>query len=147
MQYLLDTNHCIYLLNGLGKPRDNRSQEEKNVLLAVRSVNSSDFLCMSEATLGELYYGAALSQRKSHNIEKIEILTEMITPLRLKKEVRQLFGETKADLRKKGKQISDFDLLIACTAKTHNCVIVTNDSDFDVLPNKFPLINWAGKEV
>lgn len=33
MPYLLDTNHCIYLMNGTEKTFQERSKEEKSVVV------------------------------------------------------------------------------------------------------------------
>jgi tRNA(fMet)-specific endonuclease VapC len=45
----------------------------------------------------------------------------------------KLFGDLKADLRKQGKIIADFDLLIGCRAIHHNLTLVTNDNVFHIL--------------
>lgn len=37
------------------------------------------------------------------------------------------FAKEKANLRKQGKPIDDFELLIGATAVTHNCKLVTNN--------------------
>jgi len=98
---------------------------------------------MSEATLGELYFGAANSERKEYNFERIEILKKAVIPIAIDDNIWNLFGKTKAILRKKGKSIMDLDLLIACTAKKGDCTLVTNDGDFDVLPVDFRMDNWT----
>ncbi len=59
----------------------------------------------------------------------------------------KLFGKTKALFRKNGKKMSDFDLLLACLAKTNDCTIVTNDKGFDNLPRKFYRVNWAETKI
>lgn len=143
MLYLLDTNHCIYLMNGSEKTEEDRSQEERNVIQAIQNLAEDDCLHMAQATLGELYYGATLSARKLHNKDKINVLKTYIQPFALKDGVWELFGETKALLRQQGKAMQDFDLLIACTAKVYNCTLVTNDQDFNLLPDHFPKVNWA----
>ncbi|MCH8157286.1 MAG: type II toxin-antitoxin system VapC family toxin, partial [Nitrospinae bacterium] len=71
MRYLLDTNHCVYLMNGLEKKPAVRSKEEQQVIEAVERLGD-DPLYMAPATLGELYYGAACSQRKKQNMDKIK---------------------------------------------------------------------------
>ncbi|MDM8514887.1 type II toxin-antitoxin system VapC family toxin [Desulfobacterales bacterium HSG16] len=143
MTYLLDTNHCIYLINGLEKTPEKRSCEESHVIQAVRSLDDDEILYMSEVTLAELYYGAALSKRESQNIQKIEILTKFANLLSLTIEDWKIFGRIKALLRKKGKKMSDFDLLIACLGQRNHCTVVTNDEGFDNLPGHFMWVNWA----
>lgn len=143
MRYLLDTNHCVYLLNGIEKKNAVRSKEEQHVLEAISHLQDTT-LHMAPVTLGELYYGAACSQNKKRNLKRIQWLAQMVSPLRLSQKVWQVFGSTKASLRKKGTPLSDFDLLIACTAKVNQCVLVSNDKDLDLLPRSFRRTNWAG---
>lgn len=98
--YLLDTNHCIYLLNGLDKEDQHRSKAEKKVIEKARMAKTALF--MSEATLGELYFGAANSERKEYNFERIEILKKAVIPIAIDDNIWNLFGKIKAILRKKG---------------------------------------------
>ncbi len=100
-------------------------------------------LYFSEVTLGELYYGVARSSRKVANHKKLVLLKQLLKPLPITEEVWKLFGETLAYLHKQGKPIADRDLLIACTAKVHEVILVTNDHDFDNLPESFSKINWV----
>jgi len=139
--YLLDTNHCIYLINGLDKRTSRQSDVEQKVIKKIRSVQSEIF--MSEVTLGELYFGAANSQRKEYNLKRIELFKQVMIPIAVDEDIWRLFGETKAMLRKNGKSIADMDLIIACTSRVFDFVLVTNDKDFDVLPDDFLKANWA----
>jgi len=100
-------------------------------------------LDFSDATLGELYYGVARSQRKEQNKKKLEFLKKRLYPLPVTEEVWELFGETLADLHNQGRPIADRDLLIACTAKVYELIWVTNDKNFDNLPKSFKKVNWV----
>ena len=60
MKYMLDTNICIYLLNG------NKELEKKVRKIGVYS------LSISNATLAELYFGAYNSQNVDSNINRIK---------------------------------------------------------------------------
>lgn len=131
--YLLDTNNCIYYSNALKKPTEKRSVEEKRVVQMINSLKSNTTLYMSEATLGELIFGAENSQRKEYNLKQIEIFKEAILPLAIDQEVWAIWGKMKAELRKVGKPIANMDLLIAATAKRHDLVLATNDSNLDNL--------------
>jgi len=141
MAFLLDTNHCIYLINGLNKKESLQSEAERKIIETARSIEADIF--MSEATLGELYFGAANSARKEENFRRIELFKEAVIPIQIDETTWKLFGITKAILRKQGKSLSDTDLLIACTAKIHKLILVTNDADFDVLPSEFLKENWV----
>ena len=139
--YLLDTNHCIYLINGLEKPPQKRSQPEKAVIDKLKSLQNIP-LYFSEVTLGELHYGIARSQRKEQNQKKLEYLKKLLYPLPVIENVWELFGETLGYLHEQGKPIADRDLLIACTAKIYDLILVTNDKNFNNLPESFKKVNW-----
>jgi tRNA(fMet)-specific endonuclease VapC len=143
MSYLLDTNHCIYLLNGWKKQASDRKPEERNVVKKVSSLRGKQLLFMSEATLGELYYGAYRSARQSHNLGRIELLKRAVFPLAGSERAWRIFGETKALLKTDGKHMSDMDLFIAATAKEYGLILVTSDSDHSLLPSSFDRQDWA----
>jgi len=145
--YLLDTNNCIYYSNALKKPAERRSVEEKRVVQIINSLRNNTTLYMSEATLGELIFGAENSQRKEYNLEQIGIFKEAILPLALDQEVWAIWGKMKAELRKVGKPIANMDLLIAATAKRYDLVLATNDSNMDnldfLIEIRVERENWA----
>jgi len=138
----LDTNHCIYLISGLEKPYHKRTQPEKMVIETLELLQDIP-LYFSEATLGELYYGIARSQRKEQNIKKLEFLKRLLDRLPVTLDVWKLFGETLAELHNQGKPIADRDLLIACTANVYDLILVTNDKNLDNLPDSFKKVNWV----
>ncbi|WP_207688515.1 PIN domain-containing protein [Desulfonema limicola] len=139
--YLLDTNHCIYVINGIDKKTSRKTETEHKVIKKIKTIQSEIFI--SEVTLGELYFGAANSNRKEYNLKRIELFKQIIMPVTIDEDIWRLFGETKAMLRKRGKSIADMDLLIACTSRIFGFILVTNDKDFDVLPDDFLKENWA----
>lgn len=143
MPYLLDTNHCIYLMNGWKKEEGNRKPEEQNVIRKVLSLKGKNILYMSEATLGELYYGACLSKRKSQNMGNIDTLRQAVPPLPASEHTWKIYGETKATLKADGKKIPDMDLVISATAKEYGLTIVSSDTHLDLLPDSFERQNWA----
>ena len=145
-KYLLDTNHCVYILNAKRKPESKQSEMEKNTVKAAYSCLDS-FIHLSDATLGELIYGVEYSKRKAKNLQELEAFTQVISPLSVDKEVWEIFGKAKAQLRKVGKKMPDIDLLIASTAKRYGLILVTNDEHMehlDHLPEPFvERENWA----
>lgn len=143
MSYLLDTNHCIYLLNGWKKKEFDRKPEERNVVNKVSSLRGKHFLFMCEATLGELYYGAYCSKKQSYNLGRIEVLKQAVFPLAGSERAWRIFGETKATLKSGGKRISDMDLFIAATAKEYGLILVTGDTHHKLLPSSFDRQDWA----
>lgn len=131
MNYLLDTDICIYLLKG--------RQSVTDRLLAVGW--SEVAICV--ITVAELYYGAYNSMRVTENLARAELFVQQLPVLPLDNQAIKQFGELKAQLRKIGQPIADFDLLIASVALSRNCVLVTNNTrHYDRIPN-LKLENWA----
>ena len=63
-KYLLDTNHCIFLINSRDENHPLIPAEE-NVVKNFNEKNTEDAMFyISEVTYGELYFGVVNSQRK-----------------------------------------------------------------------------------
>ena len=146
MSYLLDTNHCIYYKNAFFKNPKFRSDFETNTFEAFEKVKAKEEnIFTSIVSIGEMYYGAEKSQYKETNLKKLETLKKKIVIENLDDEIWRMFGKVKAKFEKKGKVITDFDLLIACTAKTRDHVFVSNDNDYKVISDDFLIENWSVK--
>lgn len=117
MIWLLDTNICVYLING------NDQLKQK-----VRDIGVSN-IAVSNAVLAELYYGAYNSLKIKLNLATIEAFSKYLTKFSDSVESAQLFGKIKADLKKQGKPIEDFDILVASIATANNCILVTHNTD------------------
>ena len=88
---------------------------------------STAALAISVVTLAELRYGACYSDRPADNHQAIDGFVSGLTVLTSDQEAASVFGQVKADLRRKGMPIEDLDLLIAATAKAHDLTLVTNN--------------------
>ena len=130
MEYLLDTNICIHFFRGrfdLIKKFDEIGLEN---------------CAMSEISLAELVFGAENSTAPKKNLQLVETLSEQLTVLPIYDAI-YLYGKEKARLRKAGKMISDFDLLIGCTAVERELIMVTeNLSEFERISN-IKIENWV----
>ncbi len=145
MPYLVDTNHCIYLMNGWNTPEDDRTPEEHNTVQAVQRLDD-DVVYMSETSVGELIYGIERSHRKASNRMRFHILVSAIPPVPIVRGVWDIYGATKAALSVDGKRVPDMDLLIASTAKYYELILVANDKHMRYLPNSFRRENWANPQ-
>lgn len=112
-KYLLDTNICIELLHG-----------HIHISDKIKEVGIENCK-LSEITIAELFYGAynAGLQRHFNEIKVLESLFDVL-PIY---EVLSLFGRNKAELRRQGLLIDNFDLLIGTTAVAHDCILVTDN--------------------
>ena len=130
MKYLLDTNTCVYLING------NESLKEKVREIGVYS------LALSISVLSELYFGAYNSKKVDENLKRIEIFKKNLTVYSDSESSSKLFGKIKADLRSKGKIIEDFDILPASIAISNNCVLITNNTGHFERIEILQIQNW-----
>ncbi len=114
-KYLLDTNICIYYFKGLF-----------NLNKKFKEVDPANCF-ISEITLAELKYGVENSQRKEKNQK---VLNNFLSTIQVLPIIHSLdfYAKEKTRLRKSGKQIDDFDLLIGSTSVIHDLIMVTNNS-------------------
>src|SRR5690554_3207384 len=114
MEYLLDTNICIHFFRGMFNL--NKKMDEIGL----------ENCAISEITLAELVFGAESSANPQKNLSVIEQFAESIVVLPVFEAI-YAYGKEKARLRKSGSIISDFDLLISCTATANNLIMVTEN--------------------
>ena len=132
MEYLLDTNICIYIIK---KRPANVFVKFKD--LAIGSVG------ISSITLAELQFGVM----KSSNPEKNqEALDRFLTPLEIVDfdyNATIEYGIIRADLEKKGIPIGPLDTLIASHAKSLDLILVTNNEREFERVSGLKIENWT----
>ena len=132
LQYVLDTDTCIYLLNG-----------DQRVKARVAQVGV-EAIAVAIVTKGELYFGAYNSSQIEANLARIQAFFTEPGPkvLALDDHVMGCFGKNKAELRRQGQPIGDLDLLIAGVAVSQGLRLVTNNTKhFQRIPGVI-LENW-----
>lgn len=90
-----------------------------------------DNLYVSSISLGELMYGAELSQKSEFNRDNYLAFCEQMKVLYPDSEVAKSYGKIKASLKAKGKPIPENDIWIAATCHAADLTLLTADSDFD----------------
>jgi len=130
LKFLLDTDTCVYLLNG--NPSLKKKVEEVGVFS----------LAISNSVLAELYFGACNSKKTEDNLNRINLFKKNLTILSDSEESALRFGKIKADLRSKGKIIEDFDILIASIAIVNSCILITNNTDHFERIDDLQIENW-----
>ncbi len=129
--YLLDADILVYSLKG-----------DPAVLANFRKF-AADPKAVSVITYGELVFGAQHSQRVTENLAKVYRLKEIFPLIDITPAIMDIFGTLKADLRKNGTPIDDFDLLIGATAITIGyCVVTNNKRHYSKIPG-LDVSNWA----
>ena len=123
MNYLLDTNACIALING--KPAEFRGKFKE-------ATDGGGQVFVSSIALFGLWYGVAKSSRREFNEKRLEaFLAGPVQPLAFEDEDAEIAGAIRADLESLGKPIGAYDLLIAGQAMRNKLVLITaNLSEF-----------------
>lgn len=130
MKYLLDSNICIHFFRGKYNIIDK--------LIEVRLSNCA----ISEISLAELVFGAEKSDNPKKNHKLIEKFIGQLTILPIYDAI-QTYGNEKVRLQREGKIISDFDLLIGCTAIENDLIMVTeNVYEFERIKG-IKIENWV----
>ncbi|OBQ17251.1 type II toxin-antitoxin system VapC family toxin [Anabaena sp. AL93] len=135
MQYLLDTNICIYLIR----------QKPEKVIARFQTLSISD-IGISSITVAELEYGVYKSQQQEKNKNA---LMQFLLPLEIiefSQNAAVIYGCIRSDLERKGLVIGLMDMLIALIAAhamSLGVTLVTNNiREFSRIP-KLSLENWA----
>ena len=132
MNYLLDTNICIYLIK----------RKPSEVLQRFRQLQPGSVF-ISSVTTSELYYGAQKSQRVQTNLEA---LSNFLLPFRIvdyDESASFLYGELRADLEKRGQPIGPLDMMIAAHALSLDVPLVTNNTKEFERVKELKLENWV----
>ena len=130
--YLLDTNICIYAING----RHPRLTEH---LLTVHP----DEILVSSVTVGELEYGAAKSRWGERTREVMHAFLANFSTLPFTEEDALLFGKLRALLEAEGTPIGVLDVMIGAQGIANELTVVThNTKEFQRLPG-IVLEDWA----
>jgi len=132
MEYMLDTNICIYIIK----------QKPQAVIERFLKTEISQ-IGISSITLSELLFGVSKSSKPDQN--KIA-LTQFIAPLEIlpyDDQAAEHYGDLSAHLEKQGNPIGSLDMLIAAHAISRNCMLVTNnEKEFIRIPN-LNIENWV----
>ncbi|MEQ9368282.1 MAG: type II toxin-antitoxin system VapC family toxin [Coleofasciculus chthonoplastes F3-SA18-01] len=132
MQYLLDTNICIYLIK----------QKPPKVLARFNILALSD-IGISSITVAELEYGVCKSQQQEKNRSA---LMQFLIPLEIvefDQAAATVYGSIRSDLESRGLVIGAMDMLIAAHALSLGITLVSNNvREFSRIAN-LSLENWA----
>jgi tRNA(fMet)-specific endonuclease VapC len=132
MEYMLDTNICIYIIK-----RKTQAVIDRFVQTEIAQIG------ISSITLSELLYGVSNSSKPEQN--QIA-LTQFIAPLEILPYddlAAMHYGELRTFLEKQGKPIGSLDMLIAAHALSVPCTLVTNnEKEFIRIPG-LKVDNWV----
>jgi tRNA(fMet)-specific endonuclease VapC len=132
MQYLLDTNICIYLIK----------QKPPKVLAKFKTFALSD-IGISSITVAELEYGVFKSQQQEKNRSA---LMQFLIPLEIidfDQAAATVYGEIRSDLERRGLVIGAMDTLIAAHALSLGVTLVSNNVREFARVGNLSLENWV----
>ena len=130
--YLLDTNICIYAING------QHPSLTKNLLTI-----PPDEIAVSSITVGELEYGAAKSHWGDRTRQTMYAFLSNFTVIPFDNEDAACFGNLRAALAQAGTPIGAYDVMIAAQGLTKGLTVVThNTGEFPQVPG-LKLADWA----
>jgi len=129
--YLLDTNICIYVING-------RSQK---IVDTFKSLPVGE-IALSAVTLAELEYGASKSAHRERNRLMLIGFASPFKILPFDRSDAEVFGVLRSHLERAGTPIGPYDLQIAAQAVNRNYTLVTNNvREFKRIPT-LNIENW-----
>ena len=130
--YLLDTNHCIFLINHKYPQVGRRLARQKVGAVAVSTI-----------TTAELWHGVENSARKEQNQAALGKFLLPLEVLPFDEKAAQASGNIRCHLERMGKVIGAMDLLIAAHAVSSGAVLVSqNLREFQRVPG-LKLEDWT----
>jgi tRNA(fMet)-specific endonuclease VapC len=130
LEYMLDTNICIYIT--------------KNYPLELldRFDQLSEHICISAITLAELQFGVEKSARRQSNLDALSAFNARIDVLPFGAEAAVHYGQLRAELQRAGQLVGPLDMLIGAHARSEGLIIVTNNErEFARMPG-LRVENW-----
>ena len=133
IQFMLDTNICIYIIK----------RKPENVINRLQKIPIAD-IGISTMTLSELEYGVMKSTKPERNRVALAEFLAPIAIMAYDDYAAQHYGSIRAYLEKHGTPIGSLDMLIAAHARSLQSTLVTNnESEFSRIP-KLKIENWTG---
>lgn len=131
MQYMLDTNTCIYIIKDQPESVQTRLQQ-----IPVGAVS------VSSIVVAELSYGVEQSTKKEHNRAALEEFLRYTLIEDWPAEASEIYGKIRTGLKTGGSTIGAMDLLIAAhTLYTKSILVTDNLREFERVPG-LKLENW-----
>ncbi|PKP57835.1 MAG: VapC toxin family PIN domain ribonuclease [Candidatus Altiarchaeales archaeon HGW-Altiarchaeales-2] len=118
ISYLIDTDWIIDFL------------KDKEEIFNELSCLIDEGIAISIISLAELYEGVYGNDDQEMEVKHLLGLNDFltgVTVLEIDNKIANIFGKQRAILRKEGKLIDNFDILIAATCLSYNLTLMTNN--------------------
>lgn len=123
--FLLDCNHLSAAIRKVSTVRDQIHSARK---AGNRFIACVPVLCELEAGIQQTAAPADYRRRLGQLLRHVRLWP-------LDQDTARLYGTAFNELRRRGKALSQVDIMLAALARQHNLVILSTDSDFDALPD------------
>ena len=139
MNYMLDTNTCIYLMT------DHHPERQSHILARLNKLTPDENLILSSIVTFELSYGAQKGRWRKSNLALLAefMLDFIIAPFDEK--AAHIGGTIRTELEKKGHPIGPMDTLIAAHAISLGISLVTHNVGEFSRVHGLKVENWAGE--
>ena len=132
MLYCLDTNIIIdFFENEKEIVKNMQELEQQQVSFSITPI----ILC-------ELYKGAYLGPKQNARLELINALLKRANVLQFTNQASNIYGQKYSELKKKGKQTQEADLMIAAITIAHNAVLITRNIKHFKNIKELKVISW-----
>lgn len=129
--YFLDTNTCIYFLNGA-------YQSIRDKILTT----SPSHIHIPSIVKAELLFGAYKSKKRESNMVKVEKFLEPFEVIPFEDSMTYAYADLRFDSEKKGNVVGPNEMLIAAIVKVHNGILVTNNEKEFLRIKGLKVENW-----
>lgn len=137
MNYMLDTNTCIYLMTS------RYPCQQANIVEHLDALTDSDQVFLSSVVVSELSYGAHKGKWRKANSTILEKFLLDFPVLAFDESCALQAGAIRAQLESKGTPIGPYDTLIAAHAIIRDHILVThNTAEFSRVKD-LKLADWA----
>lgn len=135
MEYILDTNICIYIIK---KKPDSVFERFKGFPLGSIGI--------SVITLAELQYGVKKSVQREKNESALDQFLIPLEIVEFESNTAAEYGKVRASLEKRGTPIGPLDTLIAAHARSLNLTLVTNNEKEFKRVEGLKIENWTKEQ-
>jgi tRNA(fMet)-specific endonuclease VapC len=123
--YLLDTNHVSAAINPVSPLRDRLFQRHRQ---GVRFRTCIPVICEVEVGIQDSSQLDSYRRQLDHLIRKVKLI-----PLEVA--MAREYGDVYRELRRRGRAMSQVDMLLAAMVRHAKWTLLTTDKDFEALPD------------
>jgi len=132
MNFLIDTNICIYIMN----------ERPYEVIQKFKTTEIGQ-IGISSITVSELNYGVSKSKYQKQNSKRLEEFLAPFEILPYDENASRFYGKIRAQLESDGNIIGPLDMLIAAHALSKDIVLVTNNEKEFKRIKSLKVENWV----